>query len=1219
MTGHLARNLEVLAKRQPVLARLLAETPADPAYRLVQAEDGSLVIARVVDGRSDLFSYPKDAAALGAQFVDQQADLLTGAHGVLFVGMRAGYELREFLARLPRRDYEPLRGVYVYEEHLDLLRLALTAMDWSEPLSTSQLALFGGPDAGEQCRRYFLDDPAKPPPTQLATLGDHAMAQRALAAVQATIREISQRVTAAKQQLRARYDALSGFELARLFFAPAGLRVLLLNNKLSYFTQYSVRDLAMTLEHLGATVDVLEERSLVDRLTGPLQLQTLDRFRPHAVLFIDHARHESGDVYPPGLPFVTFVQDFMQSLNAPEAGRQTVARDLFIGSVQFLYDKEYRPDALFWLPAWTNPLLYARQRPAPAARYVADVSFVSNVSRHHAQAFRELGDTFGAVEPRLRGVLRDLYDEALALHARGETVAGFQTFREQVYARLAAAGIALSRPLVFVVEVYDKLINSLLRHQTLEWVAETGCDLALWGRGWEQHPTLGRYARGVADNGDELIDIYRGSRVNLHVNQYNIEHPRLMDGMAAGGFFLVRESSSFGVLDLAGCTFGSREELRTRLSHFLARPEERQAVVDRNRERIERVASYRAGLENSLAYFALRLLSQQLLTTDASAWPTPASSRADELAGRLADLADRHFLDATRFGVAALLEWLIAAEMIPASARERLDGLDAYQARWGAKQWPYPVDRATRARFVAAVAEWSQRSDVRVPGAVALLEAWRHEEDGVGLAYRHLQHGTPLRAEDARAVRDAAEAARLIWPDLRRTRSAVSLDRERQSVAATPWEPDLIAAKRARMRRLQQRGCLAGAMALAEDLAEAAPNPPWTTFDRAIFALFAGKRRAALAFFAQAFDEAERGRHTAMIEIAGYCLANAQFVLGDANEAERTLARLAPRFPASEGIRFLQGRRALLRGDREAARRSFAGKTPFKNSAFETFAAQYRSLLDSWTAGGPRLLATHPLPALGEDQLRVDRLRVLSGRQLVGRCRTSGEKLLVWDPAEGQFAPLAERGVDVASAGPYPAFDVHEGRLHLVDVETPQLLIYDEAFALVRRLTLPRECRHYVEDIAIAMDGTIAVVDSYRGLIWLLDASGAWRAQPYPVADDDLALWLVRCGDGLAACNGPRLMRLRTDGAVTTGIDLDATPASLCGDAFGVYATTLIPARVDGWDANLAPRFRANALPDRPWWRPSAIAAAPDRLFVVDEFLQVLAEYEWPNRSPDGD
>jgi len=88
------------------------------------------------------------------------------------------------------------------------------------------------------------------------------------------------------------------------------------------------------------------------------------------------------------------------------------------------------------------------------------------------------------------------------------------------------------------------LAELMFRQTALEWVADycdrTGRTLRLYGNGWDEHPRLAGYARGFAPNGRRLRAIYQASRINLQIVNSGAIHQRLLDGLAAGGFFLLR-------------------------------------------------------------------------------------------------------------------------------------------------------------------------------------------------------------------------------------------------------------------------------------------------------------------------------------------------------------------------------------------------------------------------------------------------------------------------------------------------------------------------------------------------------------------------------------------------------------------------------------------------------------------------------------------------------
>src|SRR4030095_12213459 len=88
--------------------------------------------------------------------------------------------------------------------------------------------------------------------------------------------------------------------------------------------------------------------------------------------------------------------------------------------------------------------------------------------------------------------------------------------------------------------------DALYRPQGLRWARagakELGLSLGLYGNGWDAHPEFARCARGPIAYGDELRDLTRRSAINLQIVPSLCLHQRLLDGLAAGGFFLVREN-----------------------------------------------------------------------------------------------------------------------------------------------------------------------------------------------------------------------------------------------------------------------------------------------------------------------------------------------------------------------------------------------------------------------------------------------------------------------------------------------------------------------------------------------------------------------------------------------------------------------------------------------------------------------------------------------------
>ena len=189
----------------------------------------------------------------------------------------------------------------------------------------------------------------------------------------------------------------------------------------------------------------------------------------------------------------------------------------------------------------------ARLSDEALAPYRCDVSYVSNQSGQpstfHAERRQWFVKDSGAI--RLADFLYEMLADAYARRKPDIYIE-----REHLLARAEqATGARPGSP-----EARDALLNSylyplaelMLRQTTLEWVADycdrKGRTLYLFGNGWESHPRFARYARGTAKNGAELRAIYQASAVNLQIIGTGAIHQRLLDGLAAGGFFLIRYS-----------------------------------------------------------------------------------------------------------------------------------------------------------------------------------------------------------------------------------------------------------------------------------------------------------------------------------------------------------------------------------------------------------------------------------------------------------------------------------------------------------------------------------------------------------------------------------------------------------------------------------------------------------------------------------------------------
>jgi hypothetical protein len=226
--------------------------------------------------------------------------------------------------------------------------------------------------------------------------------------------------------------------------------------------------------------------------------------------------------------------------------------------------------------------------------------------------------------------------------------------------------------------------NAVFRHQALRWLSDLGVDLRIYGNGWEQHPQLARHARGAADNQTQLRTIYQASKINLQVTASGAVHQRLLDGLAAGGFFLIR----YSIGDAIGRSYQQLWEWCQRKA--VTSEAEFRAKVDNHARQImkavNQIMGYDIGSTDLKIFDILQMhADNEFMTCANSIWPEYEDisfANREQLQARLAtylgdDAARRRIAESMRQRVTEKASYehinnrlldMIAREMQPVSA-----------------------------------------------------------------------------------------------------------------------------------------------------------------------------------------------------------------------------------------------------------------------------------------------------------------------------------------------------------------------------------------------------------------------------------------------------------------------------------------------------------------------------------------------------------------------
>ncbi len=452
--------------------------------------------------------------------------------------------------------------IYQVERSFVGMAVALHLNDWRGLITDARVRLCCGPDAYEHFAEWVANDTTNHAPQGIVTAPgwETADGQTVHEWIEKASQELEDRRVALHAEASETYAGRDRAWWHRRFTeALSGgppLRVLGVTCRFSTVLQYSMRDALNAFAANGCETRLVMEPDNHSRITPLTLLSTIREFEPDLLIVIDHLRERQRPGLIDNLPLVTWIQDRLPWLFTAEAGASMGPLDFCMGYSRpelvrrFGYPaNQFMPCLMATDPAALLPpeakgknlaALEAIDPPDPAL--CCDVAFATNRGRS-AEDIHE--DSRKRCEPQLQPLVDAVYEEVLARLHRGELNGGLD-FGRMLLLMGRERGMELSpdqRETIGSDYVWP-LVDHLIRRQTIQWAAawaeSTGGRFSLYGHGWDTHPEFARYARGFIEHGPQLGRAIRAAKVNLHAGCNNALHQRVLDGLAAGGFFLIR-------------------------------------------------------------------------------------------------------------------------------------------------------------------------------------------------------------------------------------------------------------------------------------------------------------------------------------------------------------------------------------------------------------------------------------------------------------------------------------------------------------------------------------------------------------------------------------------------------------------------------------------------------------------------------------------------------
>ncbi|GJM25976.1 MAG: hypothetical protein DHS20C16_23910 [Phycisphaerae bacterium] len=525
--------------------------------------------------------------------------------------------------------------VFVVETNPQRFIAWMHCADHTELFKHEHVEWFIGKDAIDDFSQHLRhNDPIALPQlvlNQSANVDTTAEIQAQVLAVENSRRDSLDSICARLEDL---YEAPAGPEHANRLTPPN--RVLALTSRYTTMLQYSTRDVLDALDHKGFETQLLIEQQAHHCLTPNTICKTIEEFKPNLLIILDHMRREYPFI-PANLPMLTWIQDPLPDLLCKEAGQSVKAPDFVCGLFrdrcieQFDYPKgqfEYVD-----VPVSTRIFHDAEPSAAHRKRFECDISFVSNASTpieefHEAELQKGDPSVHEFMNVLFEATKKAIDDDAFCLRKAIELTTRIATEMD--------LDLTEESTRTFATHYTYRVFDWGRRQRTLEWVSKwanrTNRTFKIFGRGWENHPTLSPHAAGVVEHGQDLRDVYRSSTLSLQLIPSGFHHQRSFEIIASGSLPLTRfcegdfgdlPATEFQALRDAGkfpevipnfprfreIVFTSPKDFETQAESFLKNTDRRQAVLKELQECVQERFTYDAAINRVLSAFRNHLRS----------------------------------------------------------------------------------------------------------------------------------------------------------------------------------------------------------------------------------------------------------------------------------------------------------------------------------------------------------------------------------------------------------------------------------------------------------------------------------------------------------------------------------------------------------------------------------------------------------------------------------
>lgn len=605
----LAANLAALRQRDTALAEQIAAVVIPDSVQMVASRDGSVTFRLTgPDGKRTWLGYSS------LPLVSARANNGRVKHGegnMVVNGIGHGAEVELIL-----QDMGLHQAILVVEKELLHLNLALRLREFTLVLSTGRLVLLYGPDPVAALETFYREHPGYNLATEALTCTwltdqeNQAFGRQINAAMDRVLGEQSRAVERICQSLKEDDQQRSREQLRREFSGPVPLSFTAFNiSRLTSAEPYCrSRDVLAGLNALGVKTD-WQTMDRADTVSPRAQWQRLADFKPSLVVLVDALRGDMGVKIPEHTvcATVTTLSGWAKTQTSPDKlGACDVIFPVLKSQAETLRQAGFPSERVIPMPLAANTDLFqpiainAEDR----GEFSAEVALVADRPSDDPETYEIKLPTHKSLWQAVIGEIQRRaeeydYDAAEAFLKKAQRC-GVQLQEEDIRSYFVGLvqnylGEAVLGDVYGYVLEREKINLGIWHNAPLRPVsARTRLHF------WEQSP-LHHRLRGSLDHAEQRNRFFNTVPIHLYIHSDGLVERRLLDGVAAGAFFLVRAHRRDRKPDGLGeyfelgkeiITFDTPVDLVRKVRHYLRHEGERRRIADAARQKLLARHSY---------------------------------------------------------------------------------------------------------------------------------------------------------------------------------------------------------------------------------------------------------------------------------------------------------------------------------------------------------------------------------------------------------------------------------------------------------------------------------------------------------------------------------------------------------------------------------------------------------------------------------------------------